>query len=167
MSNKVWIRDDQKKVKIPSGIKMLVRRTCNAVLVNEGVEDDCEISVTFVDNEHIKQINTEFRDKPVETDVLSFPLGENGEYDENPETGALMLGDIIISLEKAVEQADQFGHSLQREVSYLTCHSMLHLLGYDHVNGGLEAMKMREHEEQVMSQLGLSRNATAEVETEG
>ena len=167
MSNKVWIRNDQKKIKIPSGIRILVRRTCNATLVNEGITEPCEISVTFVDNDAIKKINTEFRNIESETDVLSFPLGENGQYDKNPETGALMLGDIIISLEKAMEQSQQFGHSFQREVSYLTCHSMLHLLGYDHVNGGIEAMKMREHEEAVMSVLGLSRNATSEIREEG
>lgn len=160
MSNKVWIKNEQKAIKIPSGIRILVRRSCNAVLVNEGIEDDCEISVTFVDNEQIKVLNTEYRNKPTDTDVLSFPLGENGEYDENPETGALMLGDIVISLEKALAQSELYGHSLQREVAFLTVHSMLHLLGYDHENGGIEAMRMREKEEETLSKLGLTRTFT-------
>lgn len=157
MANKVWIKDTQKKIKIPRGIRILVRRSCNAVLVNEGITEPCEISVTFVDNEQIKQLNTDFRNKPTETDVLSFPLGENGNYDRNPETGAMILGDIVISLEKAQRQSELYGHSLQREVAFLTVHSMLHLLGYDHENGGIEAVRMREKEESTLTKLGLSR----------
>ena len=89
--------------------------------------------------------------------MLSFPLGSDGKYDVNEETGAAMLGDIVISMEKAFEQANIYGHSLQREVAFLTVHSMLHLLGYDHVNGGLEEVRMREKEEQVLVKLGLPR----------
>ena len=83
------------------------------------------------------------------TDVLSFPLGENGQYDTNPETGAKMLGEIMICVSRAQEQAEQYGHSFRREIAYLTAHSMLHLLGYDHEVGGLEAVRMREKEETV------------------
>ena len=82
-------------------------------------------------------------------------MGENGRYDINPENGAYMLGDIVLSVERALEQAEQFGHSLQREIGYLTVHSMLHLLGYDHTDGGLEAVRMREKEEAVMTSIGL------------
>ncbi len=89
------------------------------------------------------------------TDVLSFPMGENGVYDINHSTGAKILGDIVISMEKAVEQAKRYGHSLEREVGYLTAHSMLHLLGYTHEAGGLQKVRMREKEEQVMTELGL------------
>ena len=98
------------------------------------------------------------------TDVLSFPLGENGVYDKDPANGACMLGDIVISVQRAAEQAEQFGHSLQREVGYLTVHSMLHLLGYDHVGGGLPAVRMREHEEAVMLQVGLPRGESYVME---
>lgn len=91
---------------------------------------------------------------------MSFPLGENGVYDINHDTGAKMLGDIVISIEHAVAQAEEYGHSLQREVAFLTVHSLLHLLGYDHVNGGLEAVHMREKEETVLTQLGLKRNGS-------
>lgn len=157
MYNKVYITNKQNAVKIPTGIRILIRRSCNAVLELEGFTDPAEISVTFVDNAEIAELNSQYRDKPTATDVLSFPLGENGEYDLNNETGAKMLGDIVISMEKAQEQAAIYGHSLQREVAFLTVHSMLHLLGYDHVNGGLEEVHMREKEEQVLIQLGLPR----------
>ncbi len=109
----------------------------------------------FVDNEQIHKLNLQYRNKDVATDVLSFPMGENGVYDVNHSTGAKVLGDIVISMEKAVEQAERYGHSLEREVGYLTAHSMLHLLGYDHEKGGIEKVRMREKEEQVMTELGL------------
>ncbi len=80
-------------------------------------------------------------------------------YDINPENGAKMLGDIVISVEHAVKQAEEYNHSLQREIAFLTIHSMLHLLGYDHVNGGIEQMRMREREEDVLAKLGLIREA--------
>ena len=85
-------------------------------------------------------------------------MGENGEYDINNDTGAKMLGDIVISVETAFAQSKEYGHSFQREMAFLTVHSMLHLLGYDHVNGGLEAVRMREKEEYVLAQIGLPRS---------
>ena len=97
---------------------------------------------------------SQYRGKDSVTDVLSFVMGENGAYDIDPKTGAQILGDVVISMEKAVEQAERYGHSLQREVGYLTAHSVLHLLGYDHINN-MERVRMREKEEKVMSQLGL------------
>ena len=157
VKTKVIITDKQKNHKLPSGIRMLVRRACNAVLVTEEFLEPAEVNVTFVDDEEIKILNTEFRNIENSTDVLSFPLGENGEYDTNPENGAKMLGDIVISIDHAVKQADIYGHTLQREIAFLTVHSMLHLLGYDHINGGLEQMKMREKEELVLSKLGVVR----------
>ena len=155
---KVIITNDQKEVKIPTGVRMLVRRCCNAVLTFEDFSEPAEISVTFVDDERIHELNKLHRDVDRSTDVLSFPLGENGVYDKDLETGACLLGDIVISVETAVRQADTYGHTLQREIGFLTVHSMLHLLGYDHVNGGIEAVRMREKEEHVLSELGLKRN---------
>ena len=134
---------------------MLIRRCCNAVLRMEKFEGPAEISVTFVNNEQIHELNRQYRGKDMPTDVLSFPMGENGVYDVNHDTGAKILGDIVISMEKAVEQAKRYDHSLEREVGYLTAHSMLHLLGYDHETSGLDRVRMREKEEQVMTQLGL------------
>lgn len=153
---RVIITDGQKKVRIPTGLRMLVRRACIAVLREEKFEGNAEVCVTFVDNEEIHRLNREFREKDSATDVLSFPLGENGIYDVNPDTGAKQLGDVVISLERAEEQAAEFGHSLQREVCYLTVHSMLHLLGYDHMEPDEKAV-MRKKEEGVMSQIGLTR----------
>lgn len=155
---KVLITDNQNEIKVPSGIRMLIRRCCNAVLSNEKFSDKAEVSVSFVSKDEIKQLNLQYRDKDSITDVLSFPLGENGVYDDNIETGYKMMGDIIICAQVADEQATKYGHTLQREVGFLTVHSMLHLLGYDHENGGMEARKMREHEESVLDKLGISRS---------
>ncbi|MEE0413255.1 MAG: rRNA maturation RNase YbeY, partial [Gemmiger sp.] len=132
----------------------------NAVLDFEHFDGPAEISVTFVDNNRIHELNREYRGKDSATDVLSFPLGENGEYDIDEDNGCKLLGDIVISMERAMEQAELYGHSLQREVAYLTVHSMLHLLGYDHEAGGLEAVRMREKEEAVLIQLGLPRTVS-------
>ena len=153
---KVIITNDQKEIKIPTGVRMLIRRCCNAVLVNENFEGSAEISVRFVDDEIIHELNREYRHVDRSTDVLSF--GENGVYDINHDTGAKILGDIVISMQHAVMQADLYGHSLQREIAFLTVHSMLHLLGYDHEAEGLERVRMREKEEAVLTQLGLKRN---------
>ena len=157
---KVIISNRQNVVKIPTGIRLLVRRTCNAALRLEEFSEDAEISVTFVDNDEIRKLNKQHRNIDAATDVLSFPLGENGVYDHNETTGAALLGDIVISMPKAVEQAELYGHALQREVAFLTVHSMLHLLGYDHEAGGLEAVRMREKEEAVLIQLGLPRTVS-------
>jgi probable rRNA maturation factor len=87
-------------------------------------------------------------------------MGENGVYDTNMDTGAKILGDIVISIPKAIEQAELYNHSLQREVAFLTVHSMLHLLGYDHENGGIEEVHMREKEEGVLTKIGLRRGSS-------
>ncbi|MEE0252497.1 MAG: rRNA maturation RNase YbeY [Acutalibacteraceae bacterium] len=161
---RVIIHNDQKEVKIPTGLRMLVRRCCNAVLRLEEFGAPAEISVTFVDNKKIHELNKQYRHKDAPTDVLSFPMGENGVYDINHDTGARILGDIVISMEKAVEQAERFDHSLDREVGYLTAHSVLHLLGYDHERGGIDRVRMREKEEQVMTQLGLPSSSSYVLE---
>ncbi len=146
------------KIKLPTGARLLIRKACNATLKFENFHGSSEIDVTIVDDEMIKEMNREFRNIDSSTDVLSFPLGENGVYDKNPATDAFMLGDIVISYEHAEKQANLYGHSLEREVAFLTVHSMLHLLGYDHVNGGLEQATMREKEEAILELLGLAIN---------
>lgn len=158
MNCKVNIVNKQNKIKLPTGTRMLVRRACSATLSEENINELCEIDVTFTDDEDIHILNRNFRDVDSSTDVLSFPLGENGEYDVNPETGAKMLGDVVISVEHAFAQADLYGHGIEREVAFLTVHSVLHLLGYDHVNGGLEQEIMREKEEKILEVLGLAVN---------
>lgn len=158
MSVKVTITDNQKRIKLPTGTRLLIRKACTATLKLEGFDDPAEVEVTLVNDDTIREMNGKFRNIDASTDVLSFPLGENGVYDENPETGAKMLGDIVISVEHAVSQADLYGHGIEREVAFLTVHSMLHLLGYDHENGGLEKTIMREKEEKVLDALGLAVN---------
>lgn len=158
MSVKVNIVNLQKKVSLPAGTKLLIRKACIATLKYEGFEDSAEVDVSIVDDKSIKEINLQHRNINSSTDVLSFPLGENGEYDINPATGAVMLGDIVISSETSVRQADLYGHGLEREIAFLTVHSMLHLLGYDHVNGGMEEAVMREKEEAILTNLGLAVN---------
>lgn len=159
MSNKITIVNSQKKFDVTPQLRQLLRKTCSCVLKLEELEGDYDVCITFTDNENIRDINSRFRNIDRETDVLSFPLGENGIYDINPETGHFSLGDIIISLEKAAKQADSFGHSFEREASYLTAHSMLHLLGYDHMNDEDKKI-MRQKEKAVMKYMKL------DIETE-
>ncbi len=152
---RVIITNKQKEIKIPTGLRMLIRRCCNAVLKLEEFEGSAEINIILVDNEYIKNLNKQHRDKDMVTDVLSFPMGKDGKYEINPETGAKVLGDVVVSMEKVVEQYRSYGHSMQREIAYLVAHGVLHILGYDHESSGLEKVKMREKEEKVMALLGL------------
>ena len=159
---KVYVKNNQTEVKVPVGIRLLIRRCCQAVLTTEEFGKDAEVSVSFVSNNEIKNLNKIYRNKDAVTDVLSFPLtGEDGTVEVNPETG-----DVVISLETAVKQAQNFGHSLEREVGFLTVHSMLHLLGYDHETSQLDQRIMREKEESVLEKLGISRDATFVVNGE-
>lgn len=158
MGVKVNITDKQKKIKLPTGTRLLIRKSCIATLEEEKFGTPAEVEVSLVNDEQIKELNSQFRRIDDSTDVLSFPLGTDGNYDTNPETGAKMLGDIVISVEHAYAQADTYGHGLEREIAFLTVHSMLHLLGYDHVNGGLERAIMREKEESILEKLGLAIN---------
>lgn len=151
---RVIIVNRQKEVKIPTGIRMLIRRCCNAVLKLEKFQGSAEVSVTMVDNSYIQSLNKQYRNKDVPTDVLSFPMGKDGKYEVDPETNAQILGDIVISMEKVMEQCKIYGHTMRREVAYLVAHGLLHLLGYDHEKGGIEKMHMREREEIVLGLLG-------------
>ena len=155
MSNKVLITNEQNAVKVPSGLRILIRRSCNAVLEYENFDGPAEISVTFVDNARIHELNKQYRDKDAPTDVLSFPMAENGEYDIDEDNGCKILGDIVISMERATEQAELYGHSFEREVAFLCVHSVLHLLGYDHERSADEDKLMREKQRAVMHALGL------------
>lgn len=158
---KVYVKNNQNVVKIPVGIRLLIRRCCQAVLTTEKFDKDAEVSVSFVTNKEIRRLNKAYRNKDAETDVLSFPLtNEDGTQEVNAETGFVLLGDVVISLETAVKQAEMYGHSLEREVGFLTVHSILHLLGYDHETSPLDERIMREKEENVLEKLGISRDAT-------
>ncbi len=162
---KVYVKNNQTEVKVPVGIRLLIRRCCQAVLITEKFGKDAEVSVSFVSNNEIRNLNKIYRNKDSVTDVLSFPLtSEDGKQEVNPETNAVQLGDVVISLETAVKQAQNYGHSLEREVGFLTVHSMLHLLGYDHETSQLDQRLMREKEESVLEKLGISRDATFVVQ---
>lgn len=147
--------NNQRKIKLPENTKSLVKFACTASLGVEGFSDPAEINVTFVSDNKIKQLNNDFRGINKSTDVLSFPLGEDGWYEINPENGCYMLGDVIISVEHAIDQAEQFGHSIDREIAYLTVHSVFHLLGYDHIDEGKQKKIMRTKEEAALKILGL------------
>lgn len=124
----------------------------------EGFDENCEISISIVDNTEIQQINKQFRNIDRPTDVLSFPMltfTEN-EIIEKNENGEIVLGDIIISLERAEEQAKEYGHSLKREVAFLTAHSMLHLLGYDHMEPE-EEKEMFTKQKEILEAAGIPR----------
>jgi len=156
MTVKINITNNYKKEKLPKNARTLVRKAVKAVLLCEKFSDNAEVEVTFVSDEEIREMNAEFRDMDKSTDVLSFPLGENGQYDVNPENDCLMLGDIVISVDHANAQADLYGHGTDREIAFLTIHSMLHLLGYDHVNNEKEEKIMRQKQNEALEIMGLS-----------
>ena len=154
----IYFMNDQDKIQVTYKLKMLIRRAIQSTLVYEGHNNDCELSVTFTDNEGIKILNSQYRGIDKETDVLSFPLVDFAGGDEPPvDEPSQLLGDIVISLEKAVAQAEEYGHSFEREAAFLAVHSMLHLLGYDHVNGEEEEADMRRRQTDVLEGMGLTR----------
>ena len=145
-----------------AGVDKLLRRAAKAALKAEGVSEDCIISIMLTDDDGIHEINLDQRGIDRPTDVLSFPMNElvpgefDGEYCEyNFESDMIMLGDMVISLERCKAQAEEFGHSFEREVSYLCVHSVLHLLGYDHLDEGAQKAQMRGREDAIMDIIGL------------
>ena len=146
-------------------VRALVEKCARNVLSRENVDFPAEIDITVVDADTIREMNAEYRSKDSVTDVLSFPMYEfyNGEpreeLDEEPDTGCVMLGDMILCYTRACEQAKEFGHSAARECGYLTTHSMLHLLGYDHERNDEDTRLMRSKEEEYMNAIGLTRDA--------
>ena len=154
----IYFENGQEKQPVSYKLKLLIRRAVEATLDYEQYGNDCEVSVTFTDNEQIRELNKQFRNIDRATDVLSFPLFDyEGESDEPPVdelTG--MLGDIVLSLEQAAKQAEEYGHSFEREAAFLTVHSMLHLLGYDHETGEEDEADMRRRQSDIMEALGLA-----------
>lgn len=142
--------DQQDEVVVNETIRLLLENVVRECLMVEGVGTDYEVSITFVDDKEIHRLNKMYRDVDNSTDVLSFPIYD--EEDDVPYTP--LLGDIVISLATAKRQSEEFGHSVEREVAYLTAHSMFHLLGYDHLDED-EKMEMREKEKQAMKNLKL------------
>ena len=141
----------------------LLRQVIPAALAAEGVDVSCEVDVLFTDDEGIHQINLEQREVDRPTDVLSFPMFDlqPGEHptqeDADPGADLVPLGDMVISLERAKAQGEEYGHGTRREVAYLAVHSVLHLLGYDHMDEGPMKAQMRAREEAILEQLGITR----------
>ena len=136
--------------------KMLLREAVKSTLAYEGFGNDVQISVTFVDDEGIRAINNSYRNIDKATDVLSFPLTDFEGGEEPPtDEPEIALGDIVISLERARAQAAEFGHSFDREIAFLTVHSMLHLLGYDHVDSEEDDREMRARQSAILENMGL------------
>ena len=145
----------------------IIKKCIEETLAAEGVETDCEINVLVTNDAGIRSINLASRSVDKPTDVLSFPmfqfepgaLPENWEPYIDPESDCCPLGDMAISLERAIAQSNEFGHSIRREVGYLTIHSVLHLLGYDHVDEGVKKAQMRAREERIAATIGKMQRA--------
>ncbi len=148
-----------------SGLTEHITTCIQGALDQEGITADCEVSVLITDNEGIREINREYRNVDRETDVLSFPMFEfvPGQFPEDvsnlldPGSDLLPLGDVALSVEKIRAQAEEFGHSEAREIGYLTVHSVLHLLGYDHLDEGEMKRQMRDREDAIMEYLNIPR----------
>lgn len=164
MKHQIYVRYSNKRDKNPA-LTIHLHRCITAALAEQGVNVPCEINVLVTDDAGIRAINSATRSIDRETDVLSFPMFQftPGQFPEDvsdlldPQTGLLPLGDMCISLERAKDQAKRFGNTLKREVGYLTIHSILHLLGYDHVDEGEMKRQMRIREEIIAARLGLQR----------
>lgn len=152
----IYIDNRQDKIIIDEEMEEMIEKVVKEVLVYEELPLNCEVSVSFVSNEEIKELNSEFRGIDEETDVLSFPMDEEFILE-----GPRLLGDIIISMEKSLEQSMDFGHSLTREIAYLTAHSMFHLLGYDHMEEDEKSL-MRSKEKEVMRRLNIFKGEEGE-----
>lgn len=155
---RVFGTNNQNLIKITKDLRNIVKKCCIGALYSEGYKGDYEVSVTFTDNAQINSINLAHRDIDKPTDVLSFPLMDDNGFPVNPETDCKMLGDIVISTEKAIEQAEEFGHSFEREIAFLTVHSMLHLLGYDHVTSPEDEKEMFAKQDLILETLGITRS---------
>ena len=151
------------EVDVPQGLEERLTAVITAALTAERVDVPCEVNVLVTDDAAIHAINLDMRGVDRPTDVLSFPMfeltpGEKpGEEDADPATGLVPLGDMVLSLERAQAQAAEFGHSVEREICYLAVHSVLHLLGYDHMDEGPMKAQMRGREEAILTALGITR----------
>ncbi len=164
MKHQISVHSDIPHINTPT-LTAHIKRCIRGALAQEGVRIPCEINVLLTDNQGIREINRELRDVDRETDVLSFPMFEftPGEFPEDvtalldPGSDLLPLGDMVLSVEKIKSQAEEFGHSQEREIGYLTVHSVLHLLGYDHLDEGPMKKQMRAREDAIMEYLNIPR----------
>lgn len=164
MKHQISVHSDIPHINTPA-LTAHIKRCIRGALEQEGVTVPCEINVLLTDNRGIREINRDLRDVDRETDVLSFPMFEftPGEFPEDvsdlldPGSSLLPLGDMALSMEKIKSQAEEFGHSQEREIGYLTVHSVLHLLGYDHLDEGPMKKQMRAREDAIMEYLNIPR----------
>lgn len=153
----ISVTDAQNRVRVSRDLQRLIKKAVGLVLAREGLPADATVDVTLVDDAEIHRLNRDYRGVDRPTDVLSFALNESLEEDDEPEEAQLLLGDIIISMQRAQAQAEEYGHSLARETCFLAVHGALHLLGYDHQTDEQERV-MRGKEEDVLQSLGLVRD---------
>ena len=146
----IYYDDRQDDIKISEEIKVLIEKSVSAVLKVEELDENVEVSVSFVGDEEIRELNRDYRGVDKSTDVLSFPIDDEFILDNR------ILGDVIINTRRVMEQAEELGHSNEREFSYLTVHSILHLLGYDHIEDE-DKRQMREREKLAMKELSIYR----------
>ena len=162
MNIELIFQNEQERVDVTKNHETLIKTVIEKTLEEQGFLRDCSLSVTITDNENIRDINREYRNIDLPTDVLSFPVLEFDEFRNPIENigdvyeGKILLGDIVVSFERAMEQSEEYGHSFERELGFLICHSVLHLLGHDHENDD-ERKIMRKHEEAVLSLIKLTR----------
>ena len=156
--NEIAVSREKKNLGHPNAAR-LIREAANRALEAEGIREHCIISVLLTDDESIRTANREFRDTDAATDVLSFPLNElqPGDFhaedcEKEMETGAVLLGDMMINLARCEQQGEDYGHGFNHEIQYLTVHSVLHLLGYDHVDEGEMKRQMRSREKVIMGE---------------
>lgn len=159
MRHYIYFSNEQDKENVTPELRCLVKAAIYAALSYEDFRKSAEISVTFTDNDGIQEINREQRNVDAPTDVLSFPImsGDDSDADTDRSNGAVMLGDIVLNLERARAQAAEFGHSYTREVAFLTVHSVLHLLGYDHLTSDEADRDMRARQDAVLDMMGIKR----------
>lgn len=153
MKTRIYLTNDQDRIHMEPKDLNLIKSAIRNTLKFEKFQRNCEVSVTLVDNEAIRTINREQRQIDRVTDVLSFPMFDE-DFDDDEYA---ILGDIVLSVERAKEQAEEYGHSFQRELAFLTVHSVLHLLGYDHELGKAEESEMFQKQGQILDKMGLTR----------
>ena len=156
MNVKIYWANDQTAVKVGLAMRLLIKKANKTTLIHEKFSHDAEISPTFVDYEGIRELNRTYRDKDAATDVLSFPLYDFHGGETPLGDGRVELGDIVLSLERAREQAAELGHSYEREAAFLCVHSVLHLLGYDHERSPEDEEIMCERQREIMKKLKLT-----------
>lgn len=152
---KVTIVEKQTVMEMPLGLRLLVRRVCNSILTHEKFNHSADVSIVFVDNDYIQSLNKQYRGNDAPTDMLSFPATKDGDYEINPETGSKILGDIILSVEKAMEEAKIYFLPIQEIIIRWTAHSLLHLLGYDHEKSVRDDSLMRSICDDVVAEVSV------------